>query len=238
MHNYLDKILARKKQEVELLKETRTLKTARFSVIAEIKRKSPSVGEIKTIEDPVLLAAKYASGGASAFSVLTDGEGFGGSLRDLRRVAEAFPHMPILRKDFIIDPLQLIETVKCGATAVLLIVSALGERTREMLQMAKAMGLEVLVEVHDKEELKIAIEAGADIIGVNNRNLTTFEIDLKTAEELSPLIPKHVFKIAESGVKTAHDALRMKKAGYNCVLVGEALVRAENPAVLIQEIVR
>lgn len=237
MLNYLDKIIDRKKREVELLKDTRTLKTSRFSVIAEIKRKSPSRGELNKIVDPVELAAKYAAGGASAFSVLTDGEGFGGSVEDLKMIAEAFPHIPILRKDFIIDPLQLKETVKIGATAVLLIVSALGERTQEMLERTKAIGLEALVEVHNKEELEIAIRAGAEIIGVNNRNLSTFEIDLKTSEELSPLIPAHVFKIAESGVKTAQDALRMKKAGFNSVLVGEALVKAEDPAILIQEMI-
>ena len=170
-------------------------------------------------------------------SVLTD-EAFSGSLNDLHAVSQALPGCPILRKDFIVDLRQLQESKRYGATAVLLIVAVLGEETALFLKEAEKLGLDVLVEVHDEEELQIALNAGARMIGVNNRNLSTFEVDLAVAERLAPLIPSHLIKVAESGIHTHEDAQRMRKSGYDAVLVGEALVRSENPKNLIEELRR
>jgi indole-3-glycerol phosphate synthase len=231
MHNHLEKILARKKEEVKNLH----LKGNKLSVIAEIKRASPSRGDLAPIADPVLLARQYRAGGAAMLSVLTD-EAFSGSLNDLHTVSQALPGCPILRKDFIVDLRQLQESKRYGATAVLLIVAVLGEETALFLKEAESLGLDVLVEVHDEEELQIALNAGARMIGVNNRNLSTFEVDLAIAERLAPLIPSHLIKVAESGIHTPEDAQRMRRAGYDAILVGEALVRSENPKHLIEEL--
>ncbi len=204
-------------------------------MIAEIKRKSPAKGNLAPIADPVLLASRYVAAGASAFSVLTDGQDFGGSLEDLQQIAKAFPEMPILRKDFIVDVKQIKETVRAGASAILLIVAVLGEKLPEMIASAIAYGLDPLVEVHDRKELEMALAAGAEIIGVNNRNLATFQIDLAVAEELATHIPPTLIRIAESGVRTATDAQRMRRAGYDAILVGEALVTASDPKELLEE---
>lgn len=231
----LDAILKEKEKEIAFLKRKRpSLKAALqekgLSVIAEIKRRSPSKGVIGKIEDPVRLAQTYLKGGASALSVLTEESAFGGSLHDLARVARAFEQTPVLRKDFILDPIQLQQAVLAGASAVLLIVAVLGRRTAFFLEEARKLGLEALVEVHNEEELQIALEAGAEIIGVNNRNLSTFAIDLSIAERLAPLIPDSLVKVAESGILTAADRERMQRAGYDAVLIGEALVKAAEGA--------
>ncbi len=242
MSNYLVEILQRKRLEVENLPMPKSFKEVLqqdgLSIIAEIKRKSPSKGVFKGLMDPVEQAKKYIAGGAQAISVLTDETGFGGSLQDLKRVVEAFPNVPVLRKDFIIDLRQLYETARSGAHAVLLIVAALGEELPAFLQAAKEYGLEALVEVHDLEELKMAQNAGAEIIGVNNRNLSSFEISLETAEKIAPHFAEGVVRIAESGIKNTEDAARMRKAGYHAVLVGEALVLSEHPQSLIEEMRR
>lgn len=238
-NNYLETIVQRKKEEVKTLRFPPRLKEAlrneRLSVIAEIKRKSPAMGDLAPIVDPVELARVYAVAGASAFSVLTDEKDFGGSLSDLRLIAEAFPEVPILRKDFIVDLKQLKETARAGASAVLLIAAVLKGALPEMIAAALSYGLDPLVEVHDREELLLALASGAEIIGVNNRNLSTFEIDLTVAEELAIHLPPHCIRIAESGVKNGQDAERMRKAGYDAILVGKALVTAADPKLLIEE---
>lgn len=239
MSNFLAEILKRKQREVESLVEpirfADALKKEGLSVIAEIKRKSPSKGVLNADIDPVALAKKYVAGGASAISVLTDEEGFGGTLDDLKAVVAACPGIPVLRKDFIIDEKQLYETARAGAHAVLLIVAALGERLPQFLEAAKHYGLETLVEVHDLDELKLAQKAGSAIIGVNNRHLSTFEVSLETATNLSSHFLPHVVKVAESGVENQEDVMAMRKAGYDAVLVGESLVKSLDPQSFIQE---
>ena len=239
MVDYLNTIIARKKLEVAKKKQSRSfmkqLKAEGLSVIAEIKRRSPSKGSIGKIEDPVALARTYVEGGADALSVLTDAPDFGGSLEDLRKVAQEMGGVLILQKDFIVDLFQLQEAKKLGADVVLLIVAVLGNKTDRFLTAAKTLGLEALVEVHNSMELEIALKAGAEIIGVNNRDLHTFYVDLAISERLASLIPSHCLKIAASGIQTVEDAKRMQRAGYDAVLVGEALVRSPDPATLIAE---
>lgn len=260
--SYLAKIMQYKKQEVEqllakvqadrhhplmrILTEGRpssnhfsaVLIQPGLSVIAEIKRRSPSLGEIRQIADPAELALKYCTGGASAISVLTD-HNFNGSIADLQHVAGAvrgpFPGAAFLRKDFVIHPIQLAEAVAAGAHAVLFIAHLLGEHLKMMLAEAKRLGLEALTEVHDQAGLDIALDAAAPIIGVNHRNLDTFELDLNISQKFRPQIPEHVIAVAESGIHHAEDARRMQALGFDAILVGEALVRAENPAQLIRE---
>ncbi len=240
MPDFLTEILERKKREVEELPQPVSFKEALkrnpLSVIAEIKRKSPSKGTLNLSIDPVELSKKYVAGGAAAISVLTDEEGFGGKLQDLRAVVVANPGIPVLRKDFIIDIRQIYETARAGAHAVLLIAAALGERLPEFVKAVKSYGLEALVEVHDLNELQLAHISGATIIGVNNRNLSTFEVSLETAEALAPHFSADIVKVAESGIENARDAARMRKAGYDAILVGEALVKANDPQSLIKEL--
>lgn len=253
MQEYLDRIVARKRIEVAPLaaafekappmnKAKRegqfaaALRGLGLSVIAEIKRKSPSVGEIKNIADPVALSELYCQGGAAAISVLTDEKGFGGTIEDLERISKAQKCCPILRKDFVVHPAQIAEAAERGASAVLLITSVLKHELGQFLDYAKHYGLDALVEVHHEEELEIAIAAGAKIIGVNSRDLNTFSVDLQTAERLRPLIPSSIIAIAESGIKSVEDAKRMHRAGYDAVLIGEALVRSENPQEMIEQI--
>ncbi len=203
-----------------------------ISILAEIKRASPSKGQIAEITDAGKRAELYVQGGASAISVLTN-ERFDGSLEDLRAVAKALAHtsIPILRKEFISTLAQITEADVCGADAVLLIVSTLKEKTKAFLTYAKSLGLEAIVEVHTEEELKLAIEAGAEIIGVNQRDLSDFSMHPERFRELAPLIPDHCVAIAESGQSSTKEALAL---GYDAVLVGEALSRAENPLELLR----
>ena len=237
--NYLTAILKRKETEIaELPPPVRfkeALKQERLAVIAEIKCKSPSKGSIRASIDPVHLAKQYVLGGAAAISVLTDEIGFGGSLQHLKAIIEACPGIPVLRKDFIIDIKQLYETARAGAHAVLLIAAALGDRLPEFIRVAKSYGLETLVEVHDDNELILAHIAGAEIIGVNNRNLATFEVSLETAIFLAPHFSSSIVSVAESGIKSIEDAALMRRAGYDAILVGEALVKAQHPQILIEE---
>lgn len=239
MSDFLKEILLRKEREIKELPEPvrfrDALKKETLAVIAEIKRKSPSKGMLRAVIDPAELARLYVAGGASAISVLTEREGFGGSLQDLKEVIAACPGTPVLRKDFIIDSKQLYETARSGAHAVLLIAAVLGERLHEFVRIAKGYGLDTLVEVHDLQELQLAQRSGAEIIGVNNRNLSTFEVSLATAESLAPHFPLSVVKVAESGIENALHAAQMRRAGYDAILVGESLVRAQDPAALIQE---
>lgn len=239
MHSYLEDILKEKQREVAILKQRKSMKDAlrsdKLSVIAEIKRQSPSLGKMRDIQDPLELAKQYIEGGASAISVLTDSYGFKGSIEDLKSVVSAFD-IPVLRKDFIVDSVQLGETISAGASAVLLIVAVLENRIGHFISLTKELGLDALVEVHDEKELELAIKGGAEIIGVNNRNLSSFVVDTSIALRLAPLIPSNVIRVAESGIKTKEDALMVRRAGFDAVLVGEALVKSDNPQNLIQEL--
>jgi indole-3-glycerol phosphate synthase len=204
-------------------------------VIAEVKRASPSAGAIKAGLDAVAQARIYAGAGAAAISVLTDGPGFGGSLADLAAVRAAVD-VPLLRKDFVVDAYQLLEARAHGADAALLIVAALDEAAlRALLAECGALGLAALVEVHDAAEVDVALRAGARNIGINNRNLKTFVVDLAVSEALLPRLPADVRGVAESGVRSAEDARRLRRAGASNLLVGEALVRAADPGALLRE---
>jgi indole-3-glycerol phosphate synthase len=206
-------------------------------VIAEVKRASPSAGAIASGLDAAAQARRYAAAGAAAISVLTDGPGFGGSLDDLAAVRAAVA-TPLLRKDFVVDRYQLLEARLAGADAALLIVAALAEDDlRKLLGDCQALGLAALVEVHDDAEVEVALRAGAWLVGVNNRNLHTFQVDLAVSERLLPALPPGVKGVTESGVRTAADARRLRAAGAANLLVGEALVRAEDPGALIREMV-
>jgi indole-3-glycerol phosphate synthase len=204
-------------------------------VIAEVKRASPSAGAIRAGLDATDQARRYAGAGAACISVLTDGPGFGGSLGDLDAVRAAV-EVPILRKDFVLDRYQLLEARAHGADAALLIVAALDrDRLRALLEGCAGLGLAALVEVHDEPELEAALEAGARLVGVNNRDLRTFAVDLAVSERLLPLLPEDAKGVAESGVRTAADALRLRRSGAANLLVGEALVRAQDPGRLLRE---
>ena len=213
----------------------KALKSPGLSVVAEIKRRSPSAGSIGEILDPSKLASLYAEGGAAAISVLTDRPSFGGSIEDLKAVRESCP-LPILRKDFTIDPIQIAEAVDAGASAILIIVAAVFEKTKELVLEAHRMGVEAFVEVTNAEELKIALNAGARIIGVNNRDLKTFKVNTKTALQLKERMPTEIVSVAASGMKNTDDTKRVREAGYDAVLIGQTLVEAADPRDLIAKI--
>lgn len=202
-------------------------------VIAEVKRRSPSAGAIAERLDPVGHAVAYARGGAVAISVLTDEAHFGGTLQDLERVARAV-RLPTLRKDFILDELQLLEARAAGASAVLLIVRALDERRlRALATTARQLGLGVLVEAHTHEELNAAVAIGPSAVGVNSRDLSTFAIDLEAAEDLVRRVPAGIRVVAESGIETREDVERFARAGADLVLVGTAVARTADPAAAV-----
>lgn len=208
----------------------------RVGLIAEVKRRSPSAGAINPGLDPVALATEYRDGGAMAISVLTDGGHFGGSLDDLSRVVQAVP-VPTLRKDFLVDPVQLLEARAHGASAVLLIVRALDQPTlRDLVALARQLWMEALVEAHDREELMRAIDAGAHCIGINARNLADFTIDTPRALELVASIPRELFAVAESGMATRADVERAAGAGADAVLIGGALAAAPSPRQLAADL--
>ena len=210
------------------------LRAPGLSAIAEIKRRSPSQGELRAAADPAAIALDSQAKGAAAISVLTDGPHFGGSIEDLRAVRSAVD-LPVLRKDFLLHPAQLHESRAAGADAVLLIVAMLeAPLFRLLFYAAEGLGMEVLVEVHDKEELALALECGATIIGVNNRNLATLEVDLAVAEQLIPTIPTDRVRVAESGIQEADDSQRMARAGADAVLVGTRLMKAPSPGDALQ----
>jgi indole-3-glycerol phosphate synthase len=199
------------------------------SVIAEVKRRSPSKGELAEIPDPAALARSYAAGGAAAISVLTEPRRFGGSIEDLRAVRAAVD-TPVLRKDFIVSTYQLVEARAAGADLALLIVAALpGEELRRRYDDARELGLTVLVEVHDEAETERAVDLGAELVGVNARDLRTLDVDEKTFGRLAALIPDDRVKVAESGINGAEDVKRFVSEGARVVLVGEALVKDGDP---------
>jgi indole-3-glycerol phosphate synthase len=206
------------------------------SLIAEVKRRSPSAGAIREDLDPGARAALYAAHGAAAVSVLTDGPFFGGSIQDLARAAELCAR-PLLRKDFILDEVQLLEAAVAGASAVLLIVRALSqERLQSLLRFAADLGLDALVEVHTRAELDSALENGSGIIGVNSRDLDTFEIDVERAWELLGVVPGDRIVVAESGIRGQADVARAAAAGADAVLVGTVLSAAPEPERLLHEL--
>ncbi|HEY1420979.1 MAG TPA: indole-3-glycerol phosphate synthase TrpC [Candidatus Dormibacteraeota bacterium] len=207
-----------------------------LAVIAEMKQRTPSMGVLTEQYSPADLAIAYSEGGAAALSVLTHMAGFGGRPEHVQ-AARAATELPILRKDFITDPFEIAETRAAGADAVLLIVAALQkEQLRDLVAVARSRGIAALVEVHDEREAAAALEAGAQIVGVNHRDLRTFEIDLGLTERLRTSIPKQVVLVAESGIHSAEDARLLHEAGADAILVGEELMRSTDPAARIKEL--
>jgi len=199
----------------------------RPALIAEIKRASPSRGAIAPAADPVAVARTYVQAGAAALSVLTDARFFDGDLRHLQAVRQALPEVPILRKDFTLDPYHLYEARAAGADAVLLIVAALDPaRLADLIALSHALGMAALVEVHREEELEQALRAGARVIGVNQRDLHTLRVDRTAAARLRPYIPAGIRAVAESGLRSPEDVRAMAALGYDAVLIGEALMEA------------
>jgi indole-3-glycerol phosphate synthase len=230
---------------VELLPPTRGFAEAlrarrggahEIAVIAEIKRRSPSKGDLALALDPATLAAEYARGGAAALSVLTDEAFFSGSVADLERASGAVA-LPILRKDFTVSFRDLYDARTMGADAALLIVAALDQHELAgLVVLAGELGLSALVEVHDEAELARALDAGATVIGVNQRDLHTFEVDTDRAVRVGEAMPDEVIRVAESGVRSPADVSRLFDAGFDAVLVGETLVRASDPAEALREL--
>ena len=229
----LDQLLA----EAMSLPETRGFRSSLMqpglSVIAEIKRRSPSKGDLFITLDPSVLAREYQEGGAACISVLTDEENFGGSTEDLQK-ARAAVKLPVLRKDFTVHERDIVDARLMGADAVLLIASALstGELER-FFSLSRELELDALVECHDEAELEMALAVGADLVGVNQRNLFTFEVDQDRAARLAALLPNDVVAVAESGIRSPVDAAALREAGYAAILVGETLVTSGNPTAAV-----
>ncbi len=209
---------------------------ATLGVISEIKRRSPSKGDLNRELDPALLAKTYADGGANCLSVLTDEQFFGGSVADLQ-AARAACDLPVLRKDFTVSPHDVADARLMGADCVLLIAAALRPvDLGDLHALAVEIGLDVLVEIHDERELDVALGAGARMIGVNQRDLVTLEVDHERALRMAGQIPEGVVRIAESGVRGADDARSLRQAGYDAILVGETLVTAVDPRAAVAEL--
>ena len=211
----------------------------RIQLIAEIKKASPSRGIIRPDFNPVEIAQTYAGNGASAISVLTETRYFKGSLSHLRDIRKALGNkgLPLLRKDFICDPYQVYESRAYGADSLLLIVAILApEKLKELLKISHELGMSALVEVHNEAELEIALKSGAQIIGINNRDLKTFSVDLATTKHLRPLIPKDRIVVSESGINDRSDLEKMKKWSVDAVLIGEALMSAPDIAAKMKEL--
>ncbi len=244
--NRLEQILTAKRVEIEALHprrdelrrvalqrndfrsfEAALQKPEDLALIAEVKKASPSAGVIVESFDPVMIAQNYARAGAEAISVLTDEQFFQGRLEYLQQIRDAV-RVPLLRKDFILDEVQIAQAAAAGADAILLIVAALtDDHLQRLLGAAVTYQMDVLVEVHTLAELDRALETDARIIGINNRNLSTFEVDLSVTEELSEQVPSGILLVSESGIKSAEDVARVKACGVNAVLIGEALMRAQ-----------
>jgi len=207
------------------------------SVIAEVKRSSPSKGSLATIADPVALASRYEAGGASVISVLTESRRFGGSLDDLIAVRKGVS-IPILRKDFMVDEYQFLEARAAGADVILLIVAALSKnQLKDFYDLATELGMAALVEVHTHQELEDALAINPRIVGVNARNLKTLDIDLSAFDQLIPEIPRDVIAVAESGIAVRADVERAERSGARAILVGETLVKAQDPARAIADLI-
>ncbi|MGA1611290.1 MAG: indole-3-glycerol phosphate synthase TrpC [Ilumatobacteraceae bacterium] len=254
---YLDEILAQHREVASrdsrslsgLIEATRTISNSRgfakrliedsknaLAVIAEIKRRSPSRGLLSHDLDPKFIAEQYKNAGASCISVLTDSDFFGGSVDDLKSARGAVD-LPVLRKDFTVSLNDICDAKLMNADCILLIVAALNKvELAEFHNFALELGLDVLVEIHDEPELDLALEVGAKMIGVNQRNLRTFEVDQQRAVRIAKKIPGSVVRVAESGVRTRDDALQLRDAGYHAVLVGESLVTSKNIAMTLNEL--
>lgn len=248
--NILDEIIAYKRKEVEERKSLYPVKLLEKSIyfgtqpvsmkkyiqradltgiIAEFKRKSPSKGVINAHASVERTSIGYMQAGASALSVLTDKNFFGGSNEDLT-TARKFNFCPIIRKDFTIDDYQVVEAKSIGADAILLIAAVLDpKKSKELTALAHSFGMEVLLEVHDEEELRSNLDTGADMIGVNNRNLKTFEVSIETSKRLAPLIPASAVKVSESGISSPHTIIELKKSGYEGFLMGENFMKHSRP---------
>ncbi len=215
----------------------RALRGDGVAVIAEVKRSSPSKGALAAIADPAALAGDYEQGGASVISVLTERRRFGGSLQDLHEVRTRVD-IPVLRKDFIVTSYQLWEARAHGADLALLIVAALEQDALvSLIERAESIGLTALVEAHDEDEVRRAVDAGARVIGVNARNLRTLEVDRGTFARIAPMIPDEVVRVAESGVRGPHDLIQYANSGADAVLVGESLVTGKNPRDAVADLV-
>jgi indole-3-glycerol phosphate synthase len=246
--NRLQEILRAKRDEIEALRPRRDElhraalrrndfrgfasalqpEKGKLALIAEVKKASPSAGVIVESFDPVAIARNYAGAGVEAISVLTDERFFQGHLSYLEMIRAAVPQ-PLLRKDFILDPLQIMEASVAGADAILLIVAALNQdQLNSLLETAATYLLDVLLEVHTLAELDRALETPAQIIGINNRNLATFEVDLSVTETLSEQVPEEIVLVSESGIRTTEDLARIKACGVDAVLIGEALMRGQS----------
>lgn len=256
---FLDKIIANCRKELEARKfnfplvEMRraamrqsapvdfisALRSKRLGLIAEVKKASPSRGVIRSEFNPISIAVTYTNCGAAAISVLTESVYFQGSINYLRRIGNALgkKKVPLLRKDFIDDPYQIYESRAYGADALLLIVNMLtSRRLKELLELTHMLGMSALVEVHKESELETALGSGARVIGVNNRDLETFEIDLTTTQRLRPLIPEDRIVVSESGIKNRDDIERLKELRVDAVLIGEALLSAPDIPARIKEL--
>jgi indole-3-glycerol phosphate synthase len=213
------------------------LKGEGVQLIAEVKRSSPSRGVLRPDLDHVELARTYAANGAAAVSVLTEEQYFGGSPEQLAEVKAAVASVPVLRKDFIFEPYQIYESRACGADALLLIAAMLSSnQLEELLSLGRALGMRCLVEVHDEEELERALSCGAMIIGINNRDLRTFKVDLETTGRLRPLIPPDRIVVSESGIRNRDDMENLRAWGVDAVLVGETLITAPDVAAKMREL--
>ena len=248
--SFLSEIVERKRQRVEEAKRRVPLdaperKSHRFrdallrdgvNIIAEFKRRSPSKGVIRADADLKQIVSAYQTGGAVGISVLTEEDYFSGSLDDLRSVKQ-FVELPVLRKDFVVDEYQVYESAAAGADAILLIVAALDDDTLLRLRRLaeEDLGMDALVEVHDNEEMQRAAACGARLIGVNNRNLHTFDVSLETSLSLVSAAPKNAILISESGLNNASDLSRLHAAGYRGFLIGESLMRSENPGAALRD---
>ena len=252
MATYLDRIVAahraaaaRDKRDRSALQAVaeRMVPTRRFrdalanshevTVIAEVKRRSPQKGDLAPDLDPAELARAYHAGGAAALSVLTDSDFFSGSFQDLQAARDAVP-LPVLRKDFTVGPTDVLDARLMGADAVLLIVAVMGSRQlRSLLDLAGHLGIDALVEVHDEKEAELALEVGAGLIGVNQRDLYTFDVDTNRAARVAASLPADVVRVAESGIRNADDVRRLGDAGFDAVLVGESLVTSPDPTAAV-----
>ena len=254
-HTYLDDIVAWHRQRSqndsrsldELLAEAKSCvptrgfassirATPHLAVIAEIKRRSPSKGDLNASLDPASLALQYQRGGASCLSVLTDDNHFGGSVSDLQ-LARAACSVPVIRKDFTVDARDICDARIMGADCVLLIAAILSAaEMSSYLELCREVDIDALVEVHDEAELDVAMRAGATMVGVNQRDLVTFAVDQARAVRMAPLIPNNVVKVAESGVRGRDDAIALRAAGYDAILVGEHLVTSPNPEAALSDL--
>jgi len=254
VHPRLKEILAHKRSEVENLRKrglpdgremgffpVRDFKKAisrpdRIGLVAEIKFASPSAGVIRKRTDPCAIGRMYEDNGVAAISLLTDSRFFGGDLNDLPRLKESVS-VPLLRKDFILDEIQVRESFLYGADAILLIARILSkEELKELIAVSKALGLTPLTEIHDRDDLEKAVDGGAEVIGINNRDLDTFEVSLRTTFDLAPLIPKGCFKVSESGISGKEEIRLLRRSNIQAVLVGTSIMRSDDMTVKLREL--